>query len=62
MVSMINGCDVQSECNFPFPLKKPVALAPWQIAIYMAEFASGKTEHFSREETDLIGPRVSPGY
>jgi len=28
----------------------------------MAEFASGKTEHFSREETDLIGPRVSPGY
>jgi hypothetical protein len=36
-------------------------LAPWRIAFYMPEFASGKTERFSREETDQIVREVKAG-
>ncbi len=57
---MSNGCVLDIACNkpirvsSPFPFKSQLLLRHGEFDIYMAKFASAKTEGVSREETDLL--------
>ena len=47
-------CNKPIRVSSPIPFKSQLRSRPGGFAIYMEEFASGKTEHGSREETDLV--------
>jgi len=44
----------------PIPFKSQLRSRHGGFAIYMAEFASGKTKRFSSEEMDLLVREVKP--